>query len=366
MTKTKVLIFIDWFLPAYKAGGPVRSIANLTEHLHTEIDFYIVCGNQEYNENNTLSVSSDTWLEKYHCHIIYLSKASRTIKKYQQLIQEIAPDKIYINGIFSGDFSVKPLLATKQLHLDNKCIVASRGMLAPAALGIKKWKKLAYLQWAKWKKLYKNVQFHATDILEKQHILTVLGKEKEVRVIANLPRIFSISESIAGIKEPGILKLVYVGRISPEKNCKFQLECLKEVQGNIQLNWVGSVNDETYYKECLELAKQIPQLELKHLTGIHPDKIQEILAGNHVFFHPALGENFGHSILEAMQCGIPVLISDKTPWKELEKKNLGWDIPLNKILFKEKLAELVDAVTLSSTIFHPDILEDKKKYRELF
>jgi glycosyltransferase involved in cell wall biosynthesis len=41
-------------------------------------------------------------------------------------------------------------------------------------------------------------------------------------------------------------------------------------------------------------------------------------------------ENYGHSIVESMAAGCPVLISDQTIWKHLAEKNAGWDIALNK------------------------------------
>ncbi|MBI9061941.1 MAG: hypothetical protein JEZ14_08115 [Marinilabiliaceae bacterium] len=48
MPKKKILIFIDWFLPGYKAGGPVRSMANMVEYLMEEYDFFIVTRNTDY------------------------------------------------------------------------------------------------------------------------------------------------------------------------------------------------------------------------------------------------------------------------------------------------------------------------------
>ena len=33
MKKLKVLIFIDWFKPGYKAGGPTTSNVNIVDHL---------------------------------------------------------------------------------------------------------------------------------------------------------------------------------------------------------------------------------------------------------------------------------------------------------------------------------------------
>jgi glycosyltransferase involved in cell wall biosynthesis len=48
-----------------------------------------------------------------------------------------------------------------------------------------------------------------------------------------------------------------------------------------------------------------------------------------LFFLPTLGENYGHSIAEAMLSGVPVLIADTTPWRDLTALKLGADLPLN-------------------------------------
>jgi glycosyltransferase involved in cell wall biosynthesis len=57
-----------------------------------------------------------------------------------------------------------------------------------------------------------------------------------------------------------------------------------------------------------------------------------------LFFLPTLGENFGHIILEAFCAGCPVLISDQTPWRDLEEKGVGWDLPFDQPeLFREVL-----------------------------
>jgi hypothetical protein len=33
MTKKKILVFVDWYLPGYKAGGQIRSVASMVGHL---------------------------------------------------------------------------------------------------------------------------------------------------------------------------------------------------------------------------------------------------------------------------------------------------------------------------------------------
>ena len=62
-----------------------------------------------------------------------------------------------------------------------------------------------------------------------------------------------------------------------------------------------------------------------------------------LFFLPTLGENFGHVILEALYAGCPVLISDQTPWRDLEEKGIGWDLALSKPeMFQDVLQRCVD------------------------
>ena len=39
-------------------------------------------------------------------------------------------------------------------------------------------------------------------------------------------------------------------------------------------------------------------------------------------------ENFGHSIVESLVSGCPVIISDQTPWRNLKSVKAGWDISL--------------------------------------
>ena len=60
------------------------------------------------------------------------------------------------------------------------------------------------------------------------------------------------------------------------------------------------------------------------------------------FLFPTGGENFGHVILEALCAGCPVLVSDQTPWRDLEAKGVGWDYPLDEPQrFRSTIDELV-------------------------
>lgn len=46
-----------------------------------------------------------------------------------------------------------------------------------------------------------------------------------------------------------------------------------------------------------------------------------------LFLLPSHNENFGLVVAEAMAHGVPVLVTDTTPWREVARRNLGWCVP---------------------------------------
>jgi glycosyltransferase involved in cell wall biosynthesis len=71
--------------------------------------------------------------------------------------------------------------------------------------------------------------------------------------------------------------------------------------------------------------------------------VLRVLAQHHLFFLPTHGENFGFVIVEALLAGCPVLISDQTPWRDLQTKGIGWEFPLlERQRFREALQACID------------------------
>ena len=68
-----------------------------------------------------------------------------------------------------------------------------------------------------------------------------------------------------------------------------------------------------------------------------------------LFYLPTLGENFGHVIAEALGCGLPVLIADTTPWRNLQQQKLGWDISLS--LPDQFVAAVEDCARMSAKVY---------------
>ena len=107
---SKVLTFIDWFTPAYKAGGPIRSMRNLVEATGNVHDYYIVTGSNDFTETEVLeNVTSGIWTDVGKAKVIYLLPDDRSEKRYAELFDEIQPDFIYLNSLFSPHFTLKAL-----------------------------------------------------------------------------------------------------------------------------------------------------------------------------------------------------------------------------------------------------------------
>ena len=48
--KLRILIFIDWYIPAFKAGGPIRSVFNIVTQLSDVFEFYIITGDRDLGD----------------------------------------------------------------------------------------------------------------------------------------------------------------------------------------------------------------------------------------------------------------------------------------------------------------------------
>jgi len=339
----KVLVFIDWFLPGDKAGGPVRSCANLIEHLNADIDFYVVTRDTDYTSDLPYpNIKSNTWLRHTSgAMVYYISKDKLNKNTILGLLKDNPVDHVYLNGIWSQPFTVWPLELIKSLDRKIPVTLAVRGMLAPSALKIKSWKKRAFLMFAKWKSLYRNVTFHATNEKEAGEVRTVFSEHAVVKIAANLPRKGNTNLSVAGraSKNPDCLSVVSVARIAPEKNTLGAIRMLRGVKCNTEVNLWGTVYNEKYFNLCKDELRTLPSnVKVNFCGSAQAEMVESILRKSDVLLLPTLGENFGHIILESLQCGTPVLISDQTPWRNLASHQAGWDLPLeDEKAFTEQL-----------------------------
>jgi glycosyltransferase involved in cell wall biosynthesis len=321
----------DWFAPAYKAGGPIRSCVNFAFAMSDVYNVYILTANTDFG-NEILDVETNRWIEHgANIEVQYITKEEETHQNLISIIEEVNPKYIYLNSMFSVYYSLAPLYLLFRNKLDTKIVLAPRGMLHEGAIKYKYPKKKLLLNLLKWFGVAKKIQFQATDEQEQKDITKHLNiKSDKIQVVANFPQ--SNQKPIVPVdKKIDQLKLVFISRVAPKKNILFFLECLKHIKTKSQIVFsiYGSV-EEGYWDTCLEIVKKLPSnIKIEYKGSINHEEVEVVLQENHFFVLSTFGENFGHAIFESFAVGRPVIISDQTPWRDLKVKKIGWDIELN-------------------------------------
>ncbi len=330
----KILVFIDWFLPGYKAGGPIRSLINMIDYLSKDFDFYVFTRNTDYLDHSPYEgIESNKWIKFNEINIFYHSNKKRTTKSIIDAIKAFDYDFIYVTGVYSLYFSILPVFYAR-LYAKAQLIIATRGMISEQAFSVKKRKKKVFLVFMRLTGSYRNAIFHTTNNAEKEYISHFVGQNKAILIANNLPR--KLPRKITPIeKKKNVLKLVSIARISPEKNTLFAIELLLKLEYDAEIifDLYGSIYSQSYWNQCLKLIEKMPKKVKVRKKGIvHSNHIFSTLENYHFLFMPTQGENFGHSILESLMAACPVIISDQTPWRDLENKRIGWDISINNSL----------------------------------
>lgn len=344
----KILILAGYYTPSVKGGGPIQSIQNLVNNLSGKYEFYIVANDRDLGDKSPFeNIETDVWIDKTIEKIYYTNYKNMNLSKLRKVINVSEDfDVLYLNSFFNFRVSIVPILLNKIKVLNiNKVIVAPRGNLSIGALTSKNWKKTFYIKLSIFFKLYKGVVWHATAKEEKKEIKSFFGENSEVTIANNLTSNYSdLNFNLYKNKDKGYLDLVFISRIHPKKHLLFALNLLNEIEGIINFNIYGPIEDEKYWNECKVVIKSLPSnININYQGILNHNQVINVFQNHHVFLFPTLGENFGHVISEALMGGCLLIISDQTPWRNLENEKIGWDIELNnKIKFVHSIQECVD------------------------
>ena len=328
--KPVILVFVRHYLPGFRSGGPVRSVSNLVRALEGEYDFRIVCLNRDLGEKKTYSdIASGHWTKLGAAHVYYLTDQEMGFGLCRRLIAELKPDMIYLNSLLDRKFSMLPFLAVGRGKA-TPVLIAPRGELSPGALGLKTWRKQFFLRIVKLCNYFAHVHWHASSAAEEAQLHEVFApKIRHLFQASNLPEIQQNSLTRTRLKKPGVLRIVLAARISPMKNTLAAIRVAGQLHGEVVLDLWGPLENKDYWAAC---EKQVqlcqPNVKVNYRGEVAHEKMHAVLREYDLMLMPTLGENFGHSIIEALSAGLPVIISNRTPWKNLMDAGVGADLSL--------------------------------------
>jgi len=110
------------------------------------------------------------------------------------------------------------------------------------------------------------------------------------------------------------LKLLYVGRVSKEKNLELLARSFMEVIDSGNFCDLIIAGDGPYRNELEQMLQGYPVLFTGFLTGA---ELHAAYASADVFVFPSTTDTFGNVVLEAQASGLPVIVSDQGGPKEL-------------------------------------------------
>jgi glycosyltransferase involved in cell wall biosynthesis len=349
--RKRILICIDWYEPGYKAGGPIRSVANLVSALKHEYEFYVLTSIYDLGENQPYGgIEANEWHDRDGVFVKYMDRRALTMPSIKGNIREINPDLVYLNSMFSWLFTIVPLRLANRMGV--KVVIAPRGMLGEASLRIKPHKKKVFIRLAKLLRLYSKVTWHASSPVEERDIINVFGKKSRVMIAQNLPAMtVHNTEAVLAQKNKDSIRFIFVGRIARIKNIDLAIRAIKQVKSSKQLRFdiFGFAEDESYLESFSKELRNHGNLTISYNGMLDASQVAAECAAANFMLMPTKHENYGHAIVEAWGNGCPVIISRFTPWKNLRDENLGWDVDITK---EENLVSAIQqAVDLDFTSY---------------
>ncbi len=101
MSKPIVFVVVVFFEPGFKAGGPVRSIANLVDWLQLEFDFYVYTRDRDVDDiEKYKDIDCNVWISRNGARVWYASPES-FLRDVSSCINEVRPSLIYLNSFFA-------------------------------------------------------------------------------------------------------------------------------------------------------------------------------------------------------------------------------------------------------------------------
>jgi glycosyltransferase involved in cell wall biosynthesis len=256
-------------------------------------------------------------------------ESPRGRSEIRRYLLETRHDLVLLSSFFDREYTM-PILQLRRLGLvpRSPAFLSPRGEFSPGALALKSRRKAAYLALARRAGLLRGVWLHATSEAERADIERAFPGAAGYVTAHNIR---AMPSPLPHVSSAGVLRLAFIGRIAPVKGLEVALRALAGVAGKVDFDIYGPAEDRTYWAACRRVIASLPDnVRVRHHGEIANADVPARLAACDLFFLPSVSENFGHAIFEALSCGVPVLIGDRTPWRELQRLQAGWDVPLSE------------------------------------
>lgn len=351
----KILIIIEGFFPGEKYGGPPVSVDNFCTLMNNH-KCYIVTKNHDLRDTNPYEdIKTGEWIDRKNYMVLYLSDSSFNKAYFENIIKEIKPNLIYLQSLFQRCV-IPCLILAKKYNI--KVLLAPRGELCSGAFK-KKYKKIPYIMLLRLMGWIDNISYQSTSEEEANAIHKILKAPKNnIYSLANVPSIPKNQHDYIP-KKSGSANFVFLSRIVRKKNLISAIQYFKHVKGSVNFDIYGAIEDESYWKECEKEISKLPKnVKVRYCGIVNHDNVHYVLSKYDALLLPTYSENFGHVIAEALFAGCPVIISDQTPWSDVEDVGAGWAYPLDQVnSFVNAIQNIIDSNEIEQSNRRRQVME---------
>jgi hypothetical protein len=329
MTSKRAVILVTIGWPDDEAAGPIHSIKALSEALAGEFEMKIVARERPFGAAGG-TPKPEGWTQVGSAQIYWCRMARLGPAGFRALLHTTPHDVLLLNGFFDREFTIPALVLRRLGSIPRRpTLLSPRGEMGEGALGLKSGRKRAYIALARRLGLLSDVVLHATGPSELEDIRRTFPWSRGTLLAPNMRQLPDMPAQEEDSN--GVTRLAFLGRIARVKNLHFGLDVLRSVSARVAFDIYGPVSDPEYWRECERITAALPDnIAVSYQGEIANSAVPATLARYDLLFLPTLGENFGHAIFEALASGVPALISDATPWLELEAREAGWSLPLDR------------------------------------
>lgn len=310
----RILVFAPSFEPAVDAGGPARSLTNLVAVVAADHDVVVVTADRDLASRAPFSGLSGRRVTRGRASTYYVDLNSPG--HWRSLAREFAGqrfDLILLNSIWHRQLAIWPALLIFLGVLHGPVVLMPRGELEPGALIQGHGKKL--IAGIIIRPLYQKVTF-AIGATSPNEALAAAQWFPSSRVLLTTNQPDPIDFALPS--EPAeALRVLFLGRVHPEKGLLDLLKGLALTKGRIRLTAVGTLQRRDYWHDCQSAIRALPEnVEFEYYGSASREQIPPLLWNSDCMVLLTAGENYGHAIAEALQAGCPVITTRMTPWTD--------------------------------------------------
>jgi glycosyltransferase involved in cell wall biosynthesis len=336
-----------YFAPAFRYGGPPRSILGLCRALMeagVEIEVFTTTANgpeplaaaPEGTEYDGVRVRYFplAWPRRYW-------RASGLAAAIERALP--SADLVHVHGLWNMTGSAA---VARARSAGRPYVVSPRGMLQPAAMRRHRVLKTA-AYWASERAHLSGAAFlHATSHLEQQQIAKY---GRSVVTIANGVAPVAVSADVLeGVRErsridAGDEVVLCLGRLHPIKRLDLLAAAFDIVhRARPRARLVIAGPDEDGYRARVEPLFTPVAAATRWLGAVDRETVAALFAASRTLVQCSDSESFGMSVAEALAAGLPVVVTNETPWPQVAALELGYSVAQEPAAIARGILEILE------------------------